>query len=225
MNGKIRILLANQIRLLGNVITAVLEEEPDMEVVGNATNAAETLRLAHQADVVLVNTRMSDGSALELIRALAGADLAVKILALGLAESSVEILQYIQAGAVGYVLADDSVEDMLQRIRDACAGRVRVSPEIASALVTRVAEYARLLNHAESSLNEITYLTQREREILELVGQGLTNQQIAERLVIELGTVKNHVHNILHKLGGNSRHEAAVTWSLLKGSPGDAYIT
>ncbi len=212
----IRVLLVNEIRLLCNVIAAVLEDEPDMEVVGCATSVDQALELTSRSDVILVNSRMSDGATLKLIRAVTEAELPTKVLALGLAESKEQILPYVEAGAAGYVLKDDSVDDLLERIRGAHAGRAPVSPKIAAALMSRVAEYAQLLDEVETGVGEADDLTAREQEILELIGQGLTNQQIAERLVIEVGTVKNHVHSILQKLDASTRHEAAATWAVIK---------
>jgi DNA-binding NarL/FixJ family response regulator len=218
MAAMIRVLLVNQIRLLGHVLAAVLEDESDMEVVGCATSVGEALDLAPKSDVILVNTRMSDGTALELIRAVTDAELPAKVLALGLAESKEQILHYVEAGAAGYVLKDDSVDDLLSRIRGAYTGQVRVSPRIAAALMSRVAEYAQLLDQVEAGIGEADDLTPREQEILALISQGLTNQQIAEQLIIEVGTVKNHVHSILQKLDASSRHEAAATWAVLSAS-------
>jgi DNA-binding NarL/FixJ family response regulator len=82
--------------------------------------------------------------------------------------------------------------------------------------MSRVAEYAQLLDQVETGVGEAADLTPREQEILELISQGLTNKQIAKRLVIEVGTVKNHVHSILQKLDASSRHEAAATWAIVK---------
>jgi DNA-binding NarL/FixJ family response regulator len=216
MGTTTRVLLVNQIRLLSHVMAAVLEDEPDMEVVGCATSVGEAMDLAPKSDVILVNTRMSDGAALTLIPAVADAELPAKVLALGLAESREQILQYVEAGAAGYVLKDDSVGNLLERIRGANAGRVRVSAKIAAALMSRVTEYAQLLDQVEAGIGEADDLTPREQEILELIGEGLTNQQIAERLVIEVGTVKNHVHSILQKLDASSRHEAAAYLALIE---------
>ena len=216
MGAMIRVLLVNQIRLLCNVLAAVLEDEPDMEVVGCATSVTEALDLAPRSDVILVNTRMANGTAIKLIQAVADAELQAKVLALGLAESKEQIFPYVEAGAAGYVLKDDSVDDLLERIRGAYAGHIRVSPRIAAALMSRVAEYAQLLDQVETGVGEAADLTPREQEILELISQGLTNKQIAKRLVIEVGTVKNHVHSILQKLDASSRHEAAATWAIVK---------
>jgi two-component system nitrate/nitrite response regulator NarL len=215
MNTLIRVLLVNHIELLGNVIAAVLDDEHDMKVVGCATSLDEAVNLAPESDVILVNTRMPDGAALELIRTVTGAELPAKVLALGLAESKEQILHYVEAGAAGYVLKSDSVDDLLARIRGAHTGQVKVSPKIAAALMSRVTEYAQLLDEVEVGVGEAETLTPREQEILDLIAQGLTNQQIAERLVIEVGTVKNHVHNILQRLDASSRHEAVATWAIV----------
>jgi two-component system response regulator DevR len=212
----IRLLLVNQMRLLCNVLASVLEDEPDMQVVGCATSLGEALDLAAKSDVILVNTRMPDDAALQLTRTIVKTELPVKVLALGLAESEEQILQYVQAGATGYVLKDDSVADMLEQIRAVYAGRVRVSPRIASALMSRVNEYAQLFDKMEISISNPADFTPREREILELIGQAHTNQQIAEQLVIAEGTVKNYVHSILQKLDATNRHQAATIWTFVK---------
>lgn len=187
-----------------------------MEVVGSATTMNDAFNLAPKADVMLVNVQMPDGMAFRLIRSVADAGLPIKMMAVGLTEAKEQVLPYIQAGATGYILKDDTVDDLLQRIRDVYAGQVRVSPGIVSALMACINKYAQLFGQVESRIHRATDLTTREEEVLELTGMGLTNQQIAERLFIEAGTVKNHIHNILHKLGANNRHEAAITWAVIK---------
>jgi DNA-binding NarL/FixJ family response regulator len=114
------------------------------------------------------------------------------------------------------VLKNDSVDELLSRIRAAQRGRALVSPKIAAALMSRVTELAQLFADIESGINEAVDLTPREHEILELIGQDLTNQEIADLLVIEVGTVKNHVHSILQKLDVSSREGAASYLALIK---------
>jgi DNA-binding NarL/FixJ family response regulator len=205
----IRVLVVNSIQLIGNVITAVLRGEPDMEVVGCVTTVEDALAQAPNSDIVLLSTRLPEGGAIRITQALAESGLPVKVLMLGLAESEAEILRYVEAGAAGYVLQDESVEDLLAKVRAAYQGLAHISPEIAAALMERVAELARLAGKPEGETSELDDLTQREREILTLIGQGLSNQEIAQKLVIEIGTVKNHVHSILRKLNVSSRHDAA----------------
>ena len=212
----IRVLLVNEIRLMCNVIASVLEDEPDIEVVGCATSVDEALARATESDVVLVSTRLPDNGALKLITAIAEADPSVKVLALGLTESKERVLRYVEAGADGYVLKDNSVDEMLTRIRAAYRDKALVSPKIATALMSRVTEWAHLFADIEAGINESAGLTPRELEILELIGQGLTNQEIADRLFIEVGTVKNHVHSILQKLDVSSRQDAAAYLAVVK---------
>jgi DNA-binding NarL/FixJ family response regulator len=212
----IRVLLVNEIRLMCNVIASVLEDEPDIEVVGCAISVDEALAQATESDVVLASTRLPDNGALKLIAAMAEADPSVKVLALGLTESKEAVLRYVEAGADGYVLKDNSVDELLTRIRAAYRDKALVSPKIAAALMSRVTEWAQLFADIEAGINESAGLTPRELEILELIGQGLTNQEIADRLFIEVGTVKNHVHSILHKLDVSSRQDAAAYLAVVK---------
>jgi DNA-binding NarL/FixJ family response regulator len=212
----IRVLLVNEIPLMCNVIASVLEDEPDIEVVGRATSVDEALDRAIECDIVLVSTRLPDNGALKLIGAIAETDALVKVVALGLTESKEQVLRYVEAGADGYVLKDNSVDALLKHIRTVHRGKALVSPEIAGALMSRVTEWAQLFEDIEAGVVETADLTPREREILELIGQGLTNQEIADRLVIEVGTVKNHVHNILQKLDVSSRQDAAAYLAVIK---------
>lgn len=212
----IRILLVSQFLFICDALSSVLESEPDMEVIGSAISVREALDLVSKADLVLVNVQMPNNDAFKLIQAIVGAKLPPKVIVLGLTETKEHVLQYLQAGASGYVLKDDSVDDLVLRIRDVHAGQSPVSPTIASALISRLYEYSLLLSQVKNGIGQNSTLTTREQEILRLVGQGLTNQEIADQLVIEVGTVKNHVHNIMQKLDVNTRQEAAVTWTIIK---------
>ena len=211
----IRVLLVNQILLISNVMAAVLEDEHDIEVIGCTSSIDKTLALAPEADVILVSTDLVGNGALKVTRAITEAERSSKVLVVGLSESENEILRYVQAGAAGYVLRDDSAEDLIERVRSAYAEKALISPRIAAALMSRVAELANMAAEIRMPADPSSDLTPREREILELIGEGLTNQQIAERLVIEVGTVKNHVHSILQKLDASNRHDAAAFLAVL----------
>jgi two-component system, NarL family, nitrate/nitrite response regulator NarL len=205
----IRVVLVNAIRILCNVIAAVLENEPDIEIVGSTTTVDEALDLARQCDVLVISTLVPGDAAFQITQTVVQAKLPVKVLILGLAESKTEILRYIEAGAAGYILQDDSVDDLLEKIRTTYDGQALVSPEIAAVLVSRVAELSQSPAATVSRPDLTVELTSREREILELIRQDFSNQEIAAQLTIEVGTVKNHVHNILEKLNVNSRRDAA----------------
>lgn len=208
----IYILLVNEIRLMGNVITAALEDEPDIKVAGCVTNIDEALQFMQEndVDVALISTRLPDQGALKLTTAITRMAPDTKVLALGLAEEKKRVLRYVEAGATAYVLKDDSLEDLIDTVRGAVEGKVFVSPKIAAAMMERLSDLAQMFSDIENSVLDDVGLTPREMEVLELIGEGLSNQQIAEQLIIEVGTVKNHVHNILDKLNVNSRGEAAA---------------
>jgi DNA-binding NarL/FixJ family response regulator len=214
----IHVLLVNEIRLMCNVLTAALEDEPDIKVVGCATSVDEALeKLERQdIDVVLVSTRLPDHGALHLTETITQSQPSADVLVLGVTEKKERVLQYVEAGAVGYVLKDDTVEDMGAAIQAAQEGKAIVSPKIASALIERVSELAGMFAGLETGVIENAGLTPRELEVLELLGQNLTNEEVAERLVIEVGTVKNHVHSILNKLNVSTREEAATYLALIK---------
>ena len=214
----IHILLVNEFPLIGNVIVAALEDESDFHVVGSVTTPEEALKIVQESvvDVALVSTRLSDQGALKLTSAIAEIAPETKVLALGLTEEKQRVLRYVEAGATGYVLKDDSLEDMIETVRAAQDGKVFVSPKIAAAMVERLSDLAQMFSDVENSVTDTAGLTSRELEVLKLIGKGLTNQEIAEQLVIEVGTVKNHVHSILEKLNVGSRGEAAAYLAFIK---------
>ncbi|MFN2197633.1 MAG: LuxR C-terminal-related transcriptional regulator [Anaerolineales bacterium] len=219
MTDRIRVLLVIEIPLMGDVIAEVLEDEPDIHVVGTAATAQSALeRLGQQdIDIVLVSTHLPNQEALQLTTAIAHNEPAIKVLALGVTENKERILQFVEAGADGYIRRGDSVDDLLVSIRAAEADRAQVSPKIAAALIERVAELSELLGRYQEGVNpDFEQLTSREVEVLELIAQGYSNQKIADHLFIEIGTVKNHVHSILKKLDVGNREDAAAYLAIVR---------
>ncbi len=214
----INILLINEIELIGNVIVAALEDEEDIQVVGCVTTPEEALKIVQEnvVDVALVSTRLSDEGALKLTNAITELAPTTKVLALGLTEEKNRVLRYVEAGAAGYILKDDSLEELISTVRAAQEGKVFVSPKIAAAMMERLSDLAQMFSDVENNVTDTAGLTSRELEVLDLIGKGLTNQEIAEQLVIEIGTVKNHVHSILEKLNVGSRGEAAAYLAFIK---------
>jgi len=214
----IYLLLVNESGLIGNVISAALEDEPDLKVVASVTSTEEALKVVQEQtiDVALVSTRLPGQGALSLTSAITQLAPSTKVLALGLTEEKKHVLRYVEAGATGYVLRDHSLEDLIETVRAAQDGKVFVSPQIAAAMMERLSNLARMFSDIENNVSDTTSLSGRELEVLELIGMGFTNQQIAEKLVIEIGTVKNHVHNILEKLNVRTRSEAAAYLAFIK---------
>jgi len=215
---QINLLLVNETRLMGNVIAAALEDEPDIHVIASVTTMDDAMQIVQErdVDVALVSTRLPDQGALKLTSAITDKKPSTKVLALGLTEEKQRVLRYVEAGATGYILKDDSLEDMIETVRAAQDGKVFVSPQIAAALMERLSDLAHMFSGIENSVSDASGLTSRELEVLQLIGDGLTNQRIAEQLVIEVGTVKNHVHNILDKLNVSSRGEAAAYLAFIR---------
>lgn len=214
----IRVLLVHEIRLMCNVLAAAMEGESDIQVIGYATTVEEVMeRVAHEEiDIILTNTQLPEHGALRLTELVSQKYPGTEVVVLGITENKDRVLQFIEAGAAGYVLKDDTVEDLLATIRTIYEGNAIVSPRIASAMMDRISELAQMFSSLERGATESAGLTSRELEVLSLLGKNLTNQAIAEQLVIEVGTVKNHVHNILNKLNVTSRSEAAAYLALIR---------
>lgn len=208
----IRVLVVHQTPLIGSIIANVLDEEPDIAVVGQEPNSEDALLLLEKtrADIVLVAATLPGNGALEITEAVAEQEKGPKVLIIGLPKSESAILQYVAAGASGYVLQEVSTHQLLQHIRATHDDKAIVSPDIAAALMNHINELAQISSQTDIDPSAYNELTPREREVLDLIAQDYSNREIADALVIEVGTVKNHVHNILKKLDVSSRHEAAA---------------
>lgn len=223
MPEKIRVLLVNEIPLLANVIADVLNDELDITVVETVENVQQALAHIQDdgIDIVLVSTRLPGDGALQLTRSVTEKDPNIKVLALGVAENTERILQFVEAGASGYIRSDHSVGDLLESIRAAQSDRAKVSPKVAAALIERVSELTDLLGRYQAGVStDFDELTPRELEVLGLVAQGYSNRRIADTLFIEVGTVKNHVHSILTKLDVGSRDDAAAYLAIVRQGEG-----
>lgn len=214
----INVLVVHEFPLMGNIISSVLDGEKDITVIGCAMDVKDAMGLVKEndVDVVLISSRLPDNGTLNLTKMLVQSVYSPSILILGITETRENVLEYVEAGATGYVLKESSLDDMLTAIRAVNSGKALVSPEIAAALIERVSEFVQAFEQVGITPPDSLDLTPREYEVLELLGQNMSNQEIAQQLVIETGTVKNHVHSILSKLGVSSREDAAKLASLLK---------
>lgn len=215
----IKVLLVIEVPLIGNIFASVLEDEPDIKVAGCVTSFQEALAFAQEreVDVLLVSVGLPDQGALALTRAILERSPSPKVVVLGLSEEDKRnTLRYIEAGAAAYILKDSSLKDFINIIHLAQRGEAQVSTKMAGAIMERLFNLARMFSGVESRLDGDVRLTSREVEVLQFIGEGLTNQEIAARLVVEVGTVKNHVHNILEKLNVSNREEAAAYLTFIK---------
>lgn len=208
----IRILLGHPSRLVCDSLRTTLDNIEDVYVVGCATTAEELYFLLPHSNVVLLGSELEDTTALDLLAEIRMTHPQIKVLVLGLNDNPNAIIRYIEAGAAGYILQDESVVEMVQKLQAAHEEKAIVSPSVAAAMMDRLTHLASLDTPAaylEARETQLTDLTPREEEVLALINEGCTNQEIADQLFIECGTVKNHVHKILKKLDVNNRHEAA----------------
>ena len=215
----IKVLLVIEIPLIGNIFASVLEDEPDIKVAASVASLQEALAFIQeqQADIAVISVGLPDQGVLTLTRKIVDHAPSMKVLVLGLSEEDKNnAVRFIEAGAAGYIRKDSSLKEFIECIRLAHRGEARVSPKIAGAMMERLSNLARMFSAVERKMDKDARLTSRELQVLQFIGEGLTNQEIASRLVLEVGTVKNHVHSILEKLNVSNRDEAAFYLAFMK---------
>ncbi|UYB38197.1 response regulator transcription factor [Streptomyces sp. Je 1-4] len=207
----IRVLIADDQVMVRQGFTVLLNAEPDIEVVGQAVDGLDALtQVAGLApDVVLMDVRMPRLGGIEATRRLtepAGAT--VKVLVLTTFDLDEYVYEALRAGASGFLLKDASAEELAHAVRVVAAGEALLAPNLTKRLI---AEFSRVTSSPRAPFKDrVGDLTERETEVLSLIAQGLTNGEIAQRLVLAEQTVKSHVGRILGKLGLRDRTQAAV---------------
>lgn len=203
MSQPIRILLADDQPLIRHALRTLLDGESDLEIVGEAGNFLETIQFTRllQPDLVLLDLALCDDKCAELLASLHRQQPAVRIVILTTIEDEEVIAQALQAGVAGYLLKSVAPYDLIQALRAAIMDGVPLHPRIASRVLRR-------LNHPPAKSQ--AKLTAREQEILQLLAQGYTNQEVARKLVITQFTVRSHVCRILKKLNLANRTQAAL---------------
>lgn len=214
----VRILVVHPKRLIGSLYASVFDDKPNMEVVAQATTAQSALKQIEvcNCNIVLASATLADNGALVLTEEITQNHPDIKVLVVGLPESKSAILQYVMAGASGYVLQDVTIDDLIKNVKAIQEDKALVSPSMAAAFMEHIAELAHISSGPYLRPDAYSDLTPRELEVLELISEGYTNQEIADKLYIELGTVKNHVHSILKKLDVSSREDAAAHLPFIK---------
>jgi DNA-binding NarL/FixJ family response regulator len=211
----IRILIAHSSRLVCDSLRNALEKQANVSVAGCASNEEELNFLLPHANVVLIGTELGNANICTLLRDLRLTYPNTKVILAGVANEPQQILRYIESGISGYILADESLDQMVHKVEAATQGKALVSPIVAALMMERAAFLAHRGNNnvfPDTKQAMVGDLTPREHEVLNLISEGYTNKAIADELVIECGTVKNHVHNILRKLETGTRHEAVALY-------------
>jgi len=205
MSEDIRVLIAEDHAVVREGLRLLIASEPGMEVVGQAADGVEAVQMAQslQPDVILLDLVMPRKNGIEAITEIKQQNLPARILVLTSFAEDEKVFPAIKAGAQGYLLKDSSPHELLQAIRDTHRGDVSLHPTIARKLIREINRPTELPPAEET-------LTEREVEVLKLVAQGLSNQSIAEKLVISERTVRTHVGHILNKLHLANRTQAAL---------------
>jgi len=202
----IRVMIVDDHGMVRRGLAAILKVKAGLDLVGEASNGREALAICEQSqpDVILMDLVMPEMSGAEATRAIREACPHVQVIALTSFQEKELVREALQAGAIGYLLKNVSADDLAAAIREAHAGRSTLAPEAIQALIQKDVPVLA----ADQQLSRDFGLTPREREVLALMVEGLTNPDIAERLVISRSTAKAHVSNILSKLGVSNRAEA-----------------
>jgi two-component system, NarL family, response regulator DevR len=202
---KIRVFLLDDHEIVRRGLRELLESGGDIEVVGESGLAKEaTARIpALRPDVAVLDGRLPDGSGIDVCRDVRSIDPSIKALILTSYDDDDALFSAIMAGAAGYVLKQVRGTDLLETVRRVAEGQSMLDPGVTSQVLER-------LRRGPDTSDALAVLTDRERQILELIGEGLTNRQIGERIFLAEKTIKNYVSSLLAKLGLERRTQAAV---------------
>ena len=198
-----RVLIVEDQQIVAELLTAALTVADDVTIVGTAGTVAEAISLARaeHPDVVLMDYRLPDGDGVSAAEAIRAEEPETKVVIITAYEDDAMVLRAIEAGCSGFVSKSQNVNTLVAVLRAAEAGEALIPPAMLRRLLPRLSPTQRGVGRD---------LTPREHEVLALLSEGLPNREIAERLGIELTTARNHVQNLLNKLGAHSKLEAVA---------------
>jgi DNA-binding NarL/FixJ family response regulator len=197
----IRVLVVDDHRMFGQAVSAALDEEPDIDVVDNVANIADARSRLEKTDVdvILLDQRLPDGRGTHAAAELRAIRPGVRVILLTAAAEPSVLSEALAAGCAGFVTKGDSIDELAAAVRAAATGATTVSAGMLGRLTGM---------RPNASVTATESLTRRETEVLMLLADGLTNAEISERLFISVHTLRNHVQNIISKLGAHSKLEA-----------------
>jgi DNA-binding NarL/FixJ family response regulator len=207
---KIRILIIEDNRVFRDGLTIMINGEADMRVVATIGSGNNVLLKAGltKPHVILMDVGLKNLKDLSIVKSVRENMPVAKVIGMGFIPSQSEIVEFVEAGASGFILKDATVKEFLSTVRNVVQGEKVLPPLLTDSLFTYIIEHA--LKKGDGKLNNAVRLTKREREIMVLIADGLSNKEISERLNIATFTVKSHVHNILEKLALHSRLQIAM---------------
>jgi DNA-binding NarL/FixJ family response regulator len=211
----ITVAIVDDNRLVRDALAAMLGRLPDMRVVATASADAEAIDRA-RPDVLLLDTGLGDEDSLDVAAAITKRRTGTKIVMMDLLPMNEDIVQFVNAGVAGFVLKDATFEEFVTTIRAVAAGDKVLPPRMTESLFSQIVLGGD--GRGRERVLEDVRMTKREREVIELIGEGLSNKEIAQRLNIAAHTVKSHVRNVMEKLALHTRLQIAA-FARREGSP------
>lgn len=206
---KIRLLLIEDNRLLRDGILSILKPHKDIVIIAASGDGKNTLAKIKQSkpNVVLLDLGLRSQNSLRVVEIVKKDFPLAKIIVMDLAPIQADILQYVKAGANGFILKDASLNDLLITIRTVNEGATVLPPLLVDSLFSQIVEYA--VREGKSKLKEAVRMTKREKEVIGFLSEGMSNKEIGQKTHISTYTVKSHIHNIMEKLALHTRLEIA----------------
>lgn len=206
----ISLVLIDDNRLLREGIAALIHTQPGFKVLAASADVDEALARAREArpDVVLLDFGLADHDSLSLTSTVHREVPEARVIVMGLLPLQEDVADYVRAGASGFIMKDASFEDFFSTIRAVAAGAEVLPQALTNSLFTQIVQ--NVVGSGKARVLDAVSLTNRERQVIDLLGEGLSNKEIATRLHIAVHTVKSHVHNVLEKLALRSRLEVAA---------------
>ena len=207
---KIQILLIEDNRLLRDGIVSMLKKQPDMHVVatvGNGENILITMK-QHKPNIVIVDLGLRNQNSLQIVKLSKQNFPGTKIIVMDLVPLQADVFEFVQAGVSGFILKDASIAEFYKTIRSVFMGLQVLPPNLTGSLFSQIIEHT-ISESKHSIIAESIRMTKRERQVIELIADGSTNKEIAQKLHLSTYTVKSHVHNILEKLTLHTRVQIA----------------
>ncbi|MGB6456735.1 MAG: response regulator transcription factor [Streptosporangiaceae bacterium] len=205
----IRVVLADDQPLVRAGLRRMIEQTPDIDVAGEAGTGAEAVQLARDTspDVIVMDIRMPGMDGIEATQMITAGDVRARVLVLTTFDDDDYVYGALRAGASGFLVKDMALDDILTAIRVVAAGDAIIAPGVTRRLIGQFASQSR----PDPKLRELAGITDREREVLKLVGLGMSNGEIAAALYVTAGTAKTHVARLLAKLGARDRVQLVIT--------------